>query len=116
MKVKRFSLYFLVALTLLFNGCDKRPSTNTEAYLELHGIKYGQKNNINIGEVEFLIAESMNFDLETYGEIKKGQADVLRLYLDFSHLLTGWSGQASEVRAEIRSIKPADGQLKKKSI
>lgn len=102
---------FLILFVLLLGiaGCDDRPLVNSEEYLGLHGIVDGEENHIQIGDYYFSIPKECRVEVETYGDIKYGRADVLYFWVDFSGLLTEWVGPASKVRVEIRSIAGSEG-------
>lgn len=113
----------IVFLFIFFSGlvgCDGRPLVNSKEYLELHGIVNGKEKFIEVGKTKFTIPSEINVQVETYGEIKKGKADVLRLYLDYSNLIEDWSSSSSRVRVEVRhfgdnSHTKSDGEANKKT-
>jgi len=104
-KINRCFLLMLFFCLFWFYGCEERPNTNTEKYLKLHGIVNGQEKEIKIGKLVFFIPPEIDIQVETYGEINKGEADILRFDLDFSHLVTGWSGLTSKVRVVVRALE-----------
>lgn len=102
----KFLIFFVLLLGVA--GCDDKPLVNSEEYLELHGIVNGKENNIQIGGYQFSIPKEYRVEVQTYGEIEYGKADVLYFWLDFSDLLSDWVGAASQVRVEVRSFKELD--------
>jgi hypothetical protein len=78
---KRMIALFSVVMTLL--GCqERRPSTNTPAYSAAHGVVAGQPAHLKVGGEMFHIPADVMMQMETSGEIIKGQADYLYLFFN----------------------------------
>lgn len=103
-------LVFLISMyTFVVSGCDKKPDSNTAEYLSLHGIVEGEDNYIQVGDILLKIPSTIKVNVITYGKIKKGKADIVKLYLDFSDVVgrLGDVGIFSPhiVRVEIRNFQ-----------
>ncbi|MGP4844153.1 hypothetical protein ACTXGQ_08475 [Marinobacter sp. 1Y8] len=108
MVTKKIFLSIFFLLTIGVYGCNQRPNTNSVEYLKLHGIIEGKENRIKVGDTLVIIPSNVEIQVETYGNIKIGEADVLKLQLDFSNLISGWSDQTSKVRVELRGRSSAN--------
>jgi len=98
----------LLILFIGIVGCDDRPLVNSEEYRRLHGRVNGEENNIQVGDFRLSIPKEYRVEVQTYGEIKYGKADVLYFWLDFSDLLNEWVGPASKVRVKVTTFKESD--------
>ena len=98
---------FVFAIFLTYKIYNERPSGNTKEYLDAHGVVKGRENMVSVGGVVFKVPAELNINVETQGEIIPGQAGVLRLYYDFSHLLPGTQKNTlpkPRVRVEVRHM------------
>ncbi len=109
-RILKYILLFALlafALSITYKIYNERPSVNTKEYLDAHGVVKGKENIASIGDVVFKVPAEMNMNVETQGEIIPGQAGVLRLYYDFSHLLSGTQKDTRpkpRVRVEVRHM------------
>lgn len=73
----------LISLGVLLLGCqEQRPSVNTPEYLAAHGVAARQPTLIKVGGENFYIPADVQMQVETSGEIVKGQADYVRIFLN----------------------------------
>ncbi len=107
-RISKYTFLFSMlafAIFITYKMFNERPSVNTKEYLDAHGVVKGKENIVSIGGVVFKIPGEMDIDVETQGEIIPGQAGVLSLYYDFSHLLPRIQKNTppkSRVRVEVR--------------
>lgn len=73
----------LLSVGMLLFGCqDQRPSGNTPEYFAAHGVIAGKPAHLKVGGEIFHIPTDVILQMETSGEIIKGQADSLIILLN----------------------------------
>ena len=111
-----FAIVVVVTISLYVNKqFNKKPSTNSPESRSLHGVKKGQENTFSIRGNVYTIPSEIEIEVSTAGEIVSGQADVLTLYYDVSHLpqiKARWPQRRNIVRIELHYIRTFDRPVK----
>lgn len=92
----------LVLVCFISSGCNESPATNTQEYLAMHGIAPGKKVIIDVAGKTLKIPAEFRVLVETNGEINRGKADIVRVYLRPSDLMKEPGSYKSFVRIEFR--------------
>jgi hypothetical protein len=108
----RWIVLLLVALAVspvvIHFAKPRKPVGNTKEYLAAHGVVEGRVNELRVKGVLFRFPATYRLELDTGGDIVRGQADVVRLYQNMSFLFGSKAGTPGHIYGDVRIDLRAD--------
>jgi len=102
----RWIVLFLVALAVspvvIHFAKPRKPVGNTKEYLAAHGVVEGRVNELRVKGVLFRFPATYRLELDTGGDIVRGQADTVIFDEDMSYLFGSKAGTPSHVDGDVR--------------